>query len=88
MLKLIKQSIISLEAKLKQVENNNKALNLQVTKSDNKLKNLCKKYLKLQKEKDVLEKDEKYNADSIQISAKIIENLENELEKCRKKTEL
>ena len=84
----LRTTIITLQAKLKQVENNNKSLNLQVTKSDNKLKNLCKKYLKLQKEKDVLEKDEKYNADSIQISAKIIENLENELEKCQKKTEL
>ena len=67
------------QARIKSLEKNLKVektiiinLNKVVTKKSRMLTNIAKKYVKLKK-------DEKYNADSIQISATIIENLEKKL---------
>merc|ERR1711953_1619320 len=61
--------IRSLEKNLEVEKIKNTNLNKEVTKKSRMLKNIAKKYVKLKK-------DETYNADSIKISATIIENLE------------
>ena len=64
--------IRSLEKNLEVEKIKNTNLNKEVTKKSRMLKNIAKKYVKLKK-------DETYNADSIKISATIIENLEKKL---------
>ena len=67
-----KARIQSLKENLKVQKNSNENLNKKVGKQRRMLKNLAAKYVKLQKE-------ETLNADSLQISAHIIDKLENEL---------
>ena len=61
-----------LQAKLKGQEVENFILKKEVKKKSNMLKNLARKFVKLKR-------DEKYHADSLVTSVKIIESLENEL---------
>ena len=63
-----------MEEKLKLQTKNNTNLEKAVTKQGRMLKNIAKKYVKLQK-------DETFNAESIQVSADIIERLENQKKK-------
>ena len=71
-LRKAKARIRSLEENLKVEKTISINLNKVVTKKSRMLTNIAKKYVRLKK-------DEQYNADSIQISATIIENLEKKL---------
>ena len=61
-----------LETKLKGQQVKNVKLQKDIKKKTNMLKNLARQFVKLKR-------DEKYNAESLVASIKIIENLENEL---------